>query len=1327
MSDFTHIYHIADIHIHKKIHDRLIYAWDELMNHIKKHEGVPLLVIAGDVFEYKKELTGTDIDVFKYMVRNIEKNKIQTLIIPGNHDFSTSDSDLISSNLELIKTKYIEYVKESCIFECRNIAFYIHSPIDKQILEVGDEKLLKIAIAHEPLRGCIFDNSMISEVGRFDKNDFAGYDITILGDIHKPQFLTPRVAYSGSFVQKNRGEGLNHGFILWDLTTCAGNFVKLSSYMNDVVIKTSHDVITELPVAIQPKSVIFEHHDCSEDFLQKFSSTIKETYGRLDTVVNTTIHKINASGDTQSANYLEDALAQSSYNDTEKTNIMEIHNKYSDCIKRSRVMWELLYLQWENIYKYIQRSCIDFTRCQGVTMLCGENAIGKSSIINILIYILYGGKTGVTTALAREFILNKNNTKNGQIKCGFRVENSVYEIHRIIRRNDPDTVSLYCDGNLVECGDINDTYAHMADLIGTRDTFLAITVAMQARPLFVDLSPKDKLAFMSKILGIDNLVSVVAQNKKVISELKRSTKDIASISNSDTNQLQLEYNKYSAELTEVNSKIKSNDDHRAEINSRIKELRSTMVNVNYTLDDCLERIEAANLVMRNYGLPDEDIETEAEICAQISAYERLSGRLYSTVKYMLDKGDDIDHTLSLEEILANLESIEMPLIPCVCNDASYKYYMEHRDEMEKILAEPIEEPTTLQYAISITEPHVIHSTKEYCVEQLHLVKNSKPVHGIEEVRAELLRLPADKTSFDVFDIDACETRISEYGRDISQLKHLIMRFKSDSKIDIQLDINMEIIQQLVEKFDNLSKQIIRVEPLIESCEAQIKSIDNTYKEMAFAESCCECTKNKRVIESINGKEKLMAELNGFISQKKQNEYIRKCLETTKCEIYTYGTSLIVKTEAELIELVERKNAYNNYMRRQTLEKKLETLLTEERNYAKKVECEKQIRQHDENAKLFHNQKLIKHYEKFKKYKEAQQVDAKIKYDAQVQFVRERGNKYYKFVSMKITYLKRKLSLSKARREFEKFTELLNHIHQNEQISGDVKSLQEELGKYKNLELNITRDELIKIIGQIEGKLESCLERDEKLNEINMELYKSQLYDTAMSDKKGIIGHIIKKSSERISEIWNSKLGKIVDFKVDIVFNKDKFNVMIVEDALINAEAGSGFQKFIMDLTFRETIYELAQINLGNFIMIDEGFGTADANNRQLVNDYLKSLTSAYPFIFIISHIDEMKSSADCVLTIDSKNGSCIRHGELVEFVDVDGPVKMDKSFIKEKIALMEQCLIDANNFNEIMEFHNFKYTCKLCERELSNRNAAIKHCNTLAHLTLVVKQVYSSS
>ena len=64
-----------------------------------------------------------------------------------------------------------------------------------------------------------YDNGFQVEDDRVKVDTFQGYDMVMLGDIHKRQFLDvdERVAYPGSLIQQNYSEDPSHGFLLWDL------------------------------------------------------------------------------------------------------------------------------------------------------------------------------------------------------------------------------------------------------------------------------------------------------------------------------------------------------------------------------------------------------------------------------------------------------------------------------------------------------------------------------------------------------------------------------------------------------------------------------------------------------------------------------------------------------------------------------------------------------------------------------------------------------------------------------------------------------------------------------------------------------------------------------------------------------------------------------------------------------------------------------------------------------------------------------------------------------------------------------------------------------
>ena len=90
------IWHIADIHIKNGTQSSILFAIDQLIEQIKL-EQIPLknqlIVIAGDVFEKKIENSVRDQDCFNRIIDKL--NFIKILIIPGNHDFSTTSNTIM--------------------------------------------------------------------------------------------------------------------------------------------------------------------------------------------------------------------------------------------------------------------------------------------------------------------------------------------------------------------------------------------------------------------------------------------------------------------------------------------------------------------------------------------------------------------------------------------------------------------------------------------------------------------------------------------------------------------------------------------------------------------------------------------------------------------------------------------------------------------------------------------------------------------------------------------------------------------------------------------------------------------------------------------------------------------------------------------------------------------------------------------------------------------------------------------------------------------------------------------------------------------------------
>ena len=96
--------------------------------------------------------------------------------------------------------------------------------------------------------------------------------------------------------------------------------------------------------------------------------------------------------------------------------MLEEYNKASKLTSTPKI----INLEWQNMYSYSSNGNLIFDES---VSLVGKNASGKSSIIHILIYALFGfkqlKKDREHFPLSADYVLNNSNKKNGFVKCKF--------------------------------------------------------------------------------------------------------------------------------------------------------------------------------------------------------------------------------------------------------------------------------------------------------------------------------------------------------------------------------------------------------------------------------------------------------------------------------------------------------------------------------------------------------------------------------------------------------------------------------------------------------------------------------------------------------------------------------------------------------------------------------------------------------------------------------------------------------------------------------------------------------------------------------------------
>lgn len=211
----------------------------------------------------------------------------------------------------------------------------------------------------------------------------------------------------------------------------------------------------------------------------------------------------------------------------------------------------------------------------------------------------------------------------------------------------------------------------------------------------------------------------------------------------------------------------------------------------------------------------------------------------------------------------------------------------------------------------------------------------------------------------------------------------------------------------------------------------------------------------------------------------------------------------------------------------------------------------------------------------------------------------------------------------------------------------LKSKEEEIKQHKELSSKIdllryneknARKDLDKVIEDIHRSKSEVESNKEKIKEVKsliteraMLLEKVNLYKAycKVVDKNGLPYHIIKNIIPIIQNDANAILKDISEYELIFELEESNINIYINYDGkLWSISTASGMEKFAASIALRVALSNNTNLSRGNFLMIDEGFSTLDAEHLADVSNVLKSMSHYFDKIFIISHLEFINDIVD---------------------------------------------------------------------------------------------------
>lgn len=593
------LYHCADLHIRDSKHEEIIYAFTQMAQNIRNEpDGRVTVIIVGDIFETKIKVSAKDLLCFDHIINMLTDVNANIIIIPGNHDFEVKAMhdgqyiNLISGVLANKKYKNVKHFPKSDVYVVKEhpyINFHVYSPMDNiipdfnKVVKLDDfnydnrRHIQKIALIHEMISESKLYTSAPVTKYRFKINDLICYDIAMAGDIHKQQFLSDCVAYSGSIIQQNMGEDVEHGYIRWSLNTddagdIVGTPVVLQLLNGTITIRTENNEIVPKPrgsigykkLIKNIKYVRYFHKNCEDRYVTYMISKIKDAYGRLDEVKNSNSIEIQET-DTIDTNINLDSqikILEEMLDDNElKLPVIELHKNMLTSIINDetdntiKYPWRLNYLYWSNVFCYQEENYIDFTIIKKAVSLIGRNGVGKSSVLDTLIFALFNEKIRGYGSV----ILN-NSKKDYFIQCGFDVVIGPNKIDNYVIERTGDSqhhkVRLIKNGADISGHILVETYKKLGLIIGDVDDFEHNNVAVQDRDSYVSKNGESIKYQLLKYLELDKFTKIAEKVTKSITKFNSELKLLKTAQAPPNN---IEY--WSIKLSEAEQKIAEAEKH----------------------------------------------------------------------------------------------------------------------------------------------------------------------------------------------------------------------------------------------------------------------------------------------------------------------------------------------------------------------------------------------------------------------------------------------------------------------------------------------------------------------------------------------------------------------------------------------------------------------------------------------------------------------------------------------------------------------------------------------------------------------------------------------
>lgn len=821
-----YIYHISDIHIGKdnERHDEYILIFNKLIKTIESYCYKNCLIcITGDILDFKNNITSIGTDMLITFLKMLS-DLYPMVIIAGENDVNIrgDNIDLISCVYNKIKVKNtIYYLKQSGLYRYNNIIFTVASIFDKKVI-LTDKTVSKNKkiLLHHGLINCdkLTDYNYISNKSDLRLDYIQDYDMVLLGGIHKKLFISDNIAYCPSLIQRSYEESVKeHGMIIWDINTNRGTYVEIP---NDYCYVTfnfeNNKLINNIEYITKNIRVKIRYNKTDDIIIDKFIKGLSDKYTiiqldreklydnddiSIELLDGKRINKVSLTDDKSIIELLKKYMIEIKKYDKSKEvikDVINIHTEYFNKLKKREHKSKkirLVSLKYSNIYSYGADNEIDFRKIKRVTGIVAPNHCGKSSIVDIIIYVLYDRTLRI--AGTKKIDIMNVHKRNFMIELELYIDDQLYKIRKTGQKNKKQIdrqMSIYknIDGEYKEFSSIsfNEAKKIVTELIGIsyEDFIFSCLMPQYGGCEILDIDNIKRKEIISKFLMLDFFDDIYDRVKSDI-KISQHILDTKYNENRERYEKILQYESVVKKYSDLK---KLNNSYKTKIDLKRRKLDQLRNKIKNMID-----LDSINIKTIN-----------SEINEYKNKYKKITKELFKINKDIKETEGIAHNIINTSKITSKISNIvKKDLIQKIRSDDIYK---ENKKIIEDIIdiIKPIEDDDNINTTVFNLIKSNIDNIKEQN-DRLHILYDRK----------NTLNDDINKTNETI-------KKLTKYNKIVRDNNKIFMNI---NKINVELD-NLELEyndnKKEIELYDNMTYIYTKLKEEYKTNEKEIKEMKN---------------------------------------------------------------------------------------------------------------------------------------------------------------------------------------------------------------------------------------------------------------------------------------------------------------------------------------------------------------------------------------------------------------------------------------------------------------------------------------------------------------------